>query len=305
VTELAPADLEHYRRDLTGYCYRMLGSSHDAEDAVQDTLARAWRALDTFEDRAGLRPWLYRIATNVCLDHLKGRKRRALPVDLESTGATLEHDVWVEPAADRVVLAADGDPAETVVARESVRIAFVAALQHLAPKQRAVLILRDVLKWRANEVADFLDTSTDAVNSMLRRARTALADVRPTSSSGSAVDLELLDRYVDAFERFDLDALATLLHHDAILEMPPIDLCVAGVTEICRWLAESDACRGAVFETVALNGSPAVALYQQGAPKAVQVLDVDGDRITAIHVFLDISLFPVLGLPPAPALAHC
>ena len=182
-----PAEqLEQFRRELTGYCYRMLGSIYEAEDAVQETMLRAWRALATFEDRTGLRPWLYRIATNVCLDLLKGRSRRALPMDVAPVatgelrrGDARPEETWVQPAPDGLILPVDGDPAESAVSRESVRLAFIAALQHLAPRQRAVLILRDVLRWRAAEVASLLDTSSDAVNSALRRARAAAHRRRP------------------------------------------------------------------------------------------------------------------------------
>src|SRR6516225_1240563 len=221
--------LEQYRHELTGYCYRMLGSIHEAEDAVQDTMLRAWRALDRFEEREGVRPWLYRIATNVCIDVSKGRARRALPMDVApaQTGDLVRGDVrpeafWIGPAPDRMVLS-EGDPADSAVSRESVRIAFIAALQHLAPRQRAVLILRDVLRWRAAEVAALLETSADAVNSALRRARAALTAVdpeaAPTEPAGG--DRELLAAYVSAFEHHDVDALVALLRHDAVVDMPP------------------------------------------------------------------------------------
>ena len=204
-----PAEqLEQYRRELVGYCYRMLGSIYEAEDAVQDTMLRAWRALPRFEDRAGLRPWLYRIATNVCIDMLKGRSRRALPMDVAPVaagelrrGEARPEATWIQPAPDSLVLPRDGDPAERAVSRESVRLAFIAALQHLAPRQRAVLILRDVLRWRAAEVATLLEASADAVNSALRRARAALADIdRDTApSQPSTGDREVLAAYIDAF----------------------------------------------------------------------------------------------------------
>ena len=190
-----PAEqLEQYRRELTGYCYRMLGSIHEAEDAVQDTMLRAWKALARFEDRAGLRPWLYRIATNVCLDMLKSRSRRALPMDVAPVGTSegrlidrRPDESWIGPAPDSLTLAFDGDPAEHAVSRESVRLAFIAALQHLAPRQRAVLILRDVLRWRAAEVAVLLETSSDAVNSALRRARAGARGHRPRHGTERAL----------------------------------------------------------------------------------------------------------------------
>jgi RNA polymerase sigma-70 factor (ECF subfamily) len=312
-----PADqLDQYRRELTGYCYRMLGSIYEAEDAVQETMLRAWRALATFEDRTGLRPWLYRIATNVCLDLLKGRSRRALPMDVApvATGELRPGDArpeatWVQPAPDSLILPTDGDPAEHAVARESVRLAFIAALQHLAPRQRAVLILRDVLRWRAAEVASLLDTSTDAVNSALRRARAALATIDRDSapSQPAAADRELLAAYINAFERHDVDALVALLRDDAILEMPPFELWMQGPDDIRRWLLAVDAFGQELFTPVNANGSPAVAVYRPptpgGQPTAftIQVLDNIAGRIGAIHVFLDPALFDLFGLPRVPA----
>ena len=307
--------LEQYRRELTGYCYRMLGSIHEAEDAVQDTMLRAWRALATFEDRAGLRPWLYRIATNVCIDMLKGRSRRALPMDVApvATGELRRGDrrpeaTWIQPAPDSMILPPDGDPAESVVSRESVRLAFIAALQHLAPRQRAVLVLRDVLRWRAAEVAVLLETSVDAVNSTLRRARAALAAVDRDSapSEPSAADRELLAAYIDAFERSDVDALARLLRDDAILEMPPFELWMRGPDDIRRWLLSVDAFGQEHLTPVDANGSPAVAVYRPQAPGlqptafSIQVLDTVAGHISAIHVFLDPALFALFGLPVEP-----
>jgi RNA polymerase sigma-70 factor, ECF subfamily len=312
---IRPDQLEQYRRELTGYCYRMLGSIHEAEDAVQDTMLRAWRALATFEDRAGLRPWLYRIATNVCIDMLKGRSRRALPMDVApvATGELRRGDrrpeaTWIQPAPDSMILPPDGDPAESVVSRESVRLAFIAALQHLAPRQRAVLVLRDVLRWRAAEVAVLLETSVDAVNSTLRRARAALAAVDRDSapSEPSAADRELLAAYIDAFERSDVDALAGLLRDDAILEMPPFELWMRGPDDIRRWLLSVDAFGQEHLTPVDANGSPAVAVYRPQAPGlqptafSIQVLDIVAGRISAIHVFLDPALFELFGLPVEP-----
>jgi RNA polymerase sigma-70 factor, ECF subfamily len=316
-TGAIPAEqLEPYRRELVGYCYRMLGSIHEAEDAVQDTMLRAWRALATFEDRTGLRPWLYRIATNVCLDMLKGRSRRALPMDVApvATGELRRGDprseaTWIQPAPDRLILPPDGDPAERVVSRESVRLAFIAALQHLAPRQRAVLILRDVLRWRATEVAVLLETSADAINSALRRARAALAaidrDFAP--SQPVAADRELLAAYIDAFERHDVDALVGLLRDDAILEMPPFELWMQGPDDIRRWLLAVDAFGQELLTPVDANGSPAVAVYRPRTPGeqptafSIQVLDIVAGRISAIHVFLNPALFELFGLPTDPA----
>jgi RNA polymerase sigma-70 factor, ECF subfamily len=309
-------DLEQYRRELTGYCYRMLGSIYEADDAVQDTMLRAWRALATFEDRTGLRPWLYRIATNVCIDMLKGRSRRALPMEVVpvATGELRRGDprpeaTWIQPAPDNLILPPGGDPAERAVARESVRLAFIAALQHLAPRQRAVLILRDVLRWRATEVAALLETSADAVNSALRRARAALATIDRDSapSQPAASDRDLLAAYIDAFERHDVDALVALLRDDAILEMPPFELWMQGPDDIRRWLLAVDAFGQELLTPVDANGSPAVAVYRpqppRGQPTAfgVQVLDIVAGRIGAIHVFLDPELFELFGLARVPA----
>jgi RNA polymerase sigma-70 factor (ECF subfamily) len=310
-------DLESYRRDLTGYCYRMLASPYDAEDAVQDTLVRAWRGLERFEDRpadgGGLRPWLYRIATNVCLDMLKGRSRRALPVELGPPGAgefamgdPMPEATWVQPMPDALLAGDAGDPAVVAVARETVRLAFIAALQHLPPRQRAVLILRDVLSWRASEVARLLETSEDAVNGALKRARAALAsvDLETEPPDNAEVERELLDGYVDAFERYDVDALVALLHEDAIVAMPPFELWLQGLADIRTFLAgmQDEGGHDRVLATSA-NGCPAVAVYRPdpaGAlePYAIMVLEVTGDRIAAIHAFLDTSLFSAFGLAP-------
>jgi len=316
------SDLEPYRRQLTAYCYRMLGSPQDAEDAVQDTLVRAWRGLSRFEDRAGLRPWLYRIATNVCLDMLKGRGRRALPMDIApagtargwepslklSLGTPRPEATWVQPIPDHLV-SSPTDPADVTVSRESIRLAFIAALQHLVPRQRAVLILRDVLSWRANEVAELLKASEDAVNSTLRRARAALAatnlDAVPTEPTEA--DRELLHRYIEAFERYDVDSLVALLHEDATLSMPPYELWLQGVPDIRRFLAalEVEGGRDRVIE-VAANGCPALAVYRPSGPSGalepfeIHVLEIAGGRIAAIHAFLDPGLFAVFGLLPAP-----
>jgi RNA polymerase sigma-70 factor (ECF subfamily) len=312
--DIRAEQLEQYRRELVGYCYRMLGSIHEAEDAVQDTMLRAWRARATLEDPTGLRPWLYRIATNVSLDMLKGRSRRALPMDVGpvATGELRRGDArpdetWIQPAPDQLILP-DGDPADHAVSRESVRLAFIAALQHLAPRQRAVLILRDVLRWRAAEVAVLLETSVDAVNSALRRARAALGDIDRDAgpSEPSAGDREVLAAYIDAFERHDVDALVGLLRDDAILEMPPFELWMRGPDDIRRWLLAVDAFGLDVLTPVAANGSPAVAVYRPHAPGgqptafAIQVLDVVAGRISAIHVFVDPALLELFGLPVDP-----
>ena len=295
----------------------MLASPYDAEDAVQDTLTRAWRGLKGFEDRSEdggrLRPWLYRIATNVCLDMLKGRRRRALPVELGPPGAgefamgdPRPEATWVQPIPDALLASDDGDPAVVAIARETVRLAFIAALQHLAPRQRAVLILRDVLSWRASEVARLLETSEDAVNGTLKRARAALAsaDLETEPPDSAEVERELLEGYVDAFERYDIDALVALLHEDAIVAMPPFELWLRGLTDIRTFLAamEDEGGHDRVTATSA-NGCPAVAVYRPdpaGAlePYAIMVLEVTRDRIAAIHAFLDTSLFSAFGLAP-------
>ena len=308
-------ELEEYRRELVGYCYRMLGSIHDAEDAVQDTMLRAWRAPDRFEDRRGLRPWLYRIATNVCFDLMKGRRRRTLPIEMAPAGTPesrlvdpMPEVTWVQPAPDGLVLPPDGDPAEHVVSRESVRLAFIAALQHLAPRQRAVLILRDVLRWQAAEVAVLLETSADAVNSALRRARVALGPIDRDEApiEPSASDRELLTAYVDAFERQDVDTLVSLLREDAIVEMPPFDLWLRGHADIRQWLTAVEALRDHVVVPVRANGSPAFAHYRSSSPGepptalAIHVLDVVDSQIIALHAFVDAALFELFGLPLEP-----
>jgi RNA polymerase sigma-70 factor (ECF subfamily) len=275
-------------------------------------MLRAWRALEMFEDRTGLRPWLYRIATNVCLDLLKRRSRRALPMDVAPVatgelrrGEPRPEATWIQPAPDRMILPPDNDPAGRAVARESVTLAFIAALQHLVPRQRAVLILRDVLRWRATEVAALLETSADAVNSALRRARAALSGIDRDSAPSQARtgEPELLAAYVDAFERHDVEALVGLLRDDAILEMPPFELWMQGRADIRRWILAVDAFGQEQLTPVAANGSPAVAVYRPqepgGRPTAfsIQVLDVVATRITAIHVFLEPALFELFGLP--------
>ena len=312
---IAADELERYRRELTGYSYRMLGSIHEAEDAVQDTMMRAWRALETLEDRTGLRPWLYRIATNVCIDMLKRRSRRALPMDVAPVatsdarlGVRRPEANWIQPAPDSLILPPDDDPGELAVSRESVRLAFIAALQHLAPRQRAVLILRDVLRWRAEEVAVLLETSADAVNSALRRARSALATVEaePAPSQPAEADRELLAAYVDAFHRHDVDALVALLRDDAIVQMPPFELWLRGRDDIRRWLIAVDALSDHLLTPVHANGSPAAAVYRPQTPGgsptafAIHVLDVVAGRISAIHSFLDPALFESFGLPDHP-----
>ncbi len=309
--------LELHRVELTAYAYRMLGSAFEAEDAVQETFLRAWRSFDGFEGRAALRSWLYRIATNVCLDMLTGRERRARPMDLapaKTADAPLDEGLsetsWILPMPDGRVLPAGGDPADAVESRESVRLAFVAALQHRPPRQRAVLILREVLRWKAAEVAELLDTSVASVNSALQRARATLADtdVETTDSSQPMDDEQraLLARYVDAFERYDLDSLTSLLREDATWSMPPYQLWLQTHEDIRRWcLGPGIGCRGSRLIPTAANGSPAFGQYKPGGqegilePWSLQVLEVSAGRIVGICFFLDTaSLFPLFGLPP-------
>ena len=315
--------LEQHRRQLTGYCYRMLGSTFEAEDAVQETLVRAWRGLDRFEGRAALRSWLYRIATNVCLDMLSGRERRARPMDLGPAGtadgpvgAPLPETTWLEPVPDGRVLPADGDPAELAMSRETIRLAFVAALQHLPARQRAVLILREVLHWKASEVAELLDTTVVSVNSALQRARAQLAssDVRETDTLelADAEQRALLARYVDAFERYDMDSLVSLLHEDATLSMPPLELWLRGHDDLRRWfLGIGAGCRGSKLVPAMANGSPAFGQYRSSGPDgsfepwALQVLEISNGRIVALNSFLDTArLFPLFGLPARPDGEH-
>ncbi len=317
LTEPRGLELDEYRRELTGYCYRMLGSSFDAEDAVQETMVRAWRSLGDFEGRSSLRSWLYRIATNVALDMLNARKRRALPMDLSdsswqpveaSLGAQLPERSWVEPILDNRVLADHADPAEMAVARESIRLAFVAALQQLPPRQRAVLILRDVLRWKADEVAALLDASVASVNSALQRARATMAkDGLPADNSPDGLDDEsaaLLTRYVEAFEGYDIDAFVSLLHEDATQNMPPYQMWLQGSADIGRWmLGPGSGCRGSRLVPIEANGAPAFAHYRRDAsgtghaPFALQVLELSNGRVAGISSFLDTRLFRLLGLP--------
>ena len=308
--------LEQHRAELTGYCYRMLGSAFEAEDAVQETLIRAWRNIDRFEGRAALRSWLYRIATNVCLDMLKGRERRARPMDLGPAREPVAENLstraevtWIEPMPDGRVLP-EGDPAEVIAARETVRLAFVAALQHLPPKQRAVLILCEVLHWKAAEVAELLDTSLASVNSALQRARATLEASNVTASntapSVDGANAELLARYVAAFERYDMDALTALIHEDATQSMPPYDLWLHGRDDILSWwVGPGGGCRGSrVIATHAANGAPAFGQYKPSEtgegyePWALQVLEIEGGKIVELTFFLDTeNVFPLFGLP--------
>lgn len=311
-------DLEQHRRELTAYCYRMLGSGFDADDAVQETMVRAWRGVDRFDGRSSLRSWMYRIATNVCFDALHGRSRRALPMDLSASpsapvltalGTPLPETTWVEPVPDSRVLPDTADPAELAVARESVRLAFVAALQHLPPRQRAVLVLREVLRWKADEVADLLGTTVASVNSALQRARATMADRAPLGTAPDPLDEahnDLLRRYVEAFESYDIDALVALLHEDATQCMPPYALWLSGPADIGAWhLGPGAGCRDSRMVRIEVNGTTGFAQYKptgQGTrrePWAVHLLEVADGRISSITNLLGPEHFRLLGLPEA------
>jgi RNA polymerase sigma-70 factor (ECF subfamily) len=322
----APVDLdrqlERHRVELTGYCYRMLGSAFEAEDAVQETMVRAWRSYDRFEGRSSLRTWLYRIATNVCLDHLDGRQRRARPVDLgpaRSADGPVPEPVagesWVEPMPDARVFGigsgSGGDPADSVASRESIRLAFIAALQYLPPRQRAVLVLREVLAWHADEVAELLDTSVASVNSALQRARATLASRNVTESDPlRPMDPEqqlLLSRYLRAFEAYDMDALLELVHAEATSSMPPYEMWLQGATQIRDWMIGPGAeCEGSRLVPTVANGVPAFGQYRPSGPGgrhepwSLQVLEINDGKITGFNFFLDPELFPLFGLPAHP-----
>ena len=308
-------ELERHRGELTAYCYRMLGSPFDAEDAVQDTFVRAWRSRDSFEGRAAVRSWLYRIATNVCLDTLKSKERRVRPMDLGPAQEPLEKNLhtrseatWLEPIPEQLV-APERDPADVTVERESIRLALMAALQHLPPRQRAVLILREVLRWEASEVAQLLDTSVASVNSALQRARATLARSNLSASEPaprlSEGDRAMLDRYVAAFERYDLSALTSLLREDATQSMPPYDMWLSGRDDVLAWwFGPGIGCRGSrVIPTVSANGMPTYGQYKPSPnggydPWALQVLQLSEGRIADITFFLDTArIFPLFGLP--------
>jgi RNA polymerase sigma-70 factor (ECF subfamily) len=349
VDAFEPEQLELHRRELTGYCYRMLGSFAEAEDAVQETLIRAWKAQDGFEGRSSVRTWLHRVATNVCLDMLRGRKRRALPMGLVPSttaaevmrtgdiGPELGESTWVLPVPDSRVLPEHADPAQLTAQRDSVRLAFVAALQHLPPRQRSVLLLREVLDWSAAEVAELLGSSVAAVNSALQRARATLAARQLDAGAGAAAGAgisgppaqgggiaaaeavrsgdgtatdeaarrDLLAEFVEAFERYDIDRLTTLLHDDAVQSMPPYELWLRGAAEIGRWMLGPGAdCRGSrLLPAGSANGAAAFGQYRCDGhggytPFALQMVRLDGARIAEIHSFLlPQLLFPLFGLP--------
>ena len=297
---VAQQDLETYRRELTGYCYRMLGSAFEADDAVQETMLRAWKNADGFEGRASVRSWIYKIATNVCLDALRGEKRRALPMDLGPSSPPLEsllrpwpsEDIWVTPIPDAKVMPAHGDPAQIAEVRDSVRLAFVTALQHLPARQRAALILCEVLRLPAAEAAGVLDSSVASVNSALQRARATLA--------------ELLARYVDAFQRYDMKALLALIHDDAVMTMPPFEFWVRGNADITAWMMQPtpSQCAGSILVPVQANGVQAFGQYKPDPaggyqPWGLQVHEISGGKLSRLTWFLNTGvMFPLFGLPP-------
>jgi RNA polymerase sigma-70 factor (ECF subfamily) len=315
---LAGADLDDallaYRRELTGFCYRMLGSGSEAEDAVQETFLRAWRSIDGFEGRSSFRSWLYRIAKNVCVDMGKSRQRRARPMEMGPSVAIADaalgnphpENVFLQPISDERVIDLDGDPAEVAVARETIRLAFVTALQRLPARQRSVLILCQVLRWQASEVAELMDMSVASVNSALQRARATMA-ATPEDALDPTIDAEqevLLRRYVDAFERYDIPALVELLRDDVILSMPPFDLWMRGPENLAGWfLGEGIVCKDGRLLPVAVNGTAGFGNYHQVRPGlwepfAIQVIEVSQGKIVGHHNFLYPDLFAEFGLPP-------
>lgn len=311
---LAASDLEAHRAALTGLCYRMLGSAVDADDAVQETMVRAWKSLDGFDGRSSLRTWLHRVATNVCLDAIAARARRTRPVEDGPVGTpddaleTRERTHWIEPIPDAHTIPADAHPEERLVLRQSIRLAFVAALQHLPPKQRASLLLTEVLGWSIAECASCLETSEAAIHSALQRARATLAakDLATLPAPLTETQRALVDRYVEAFERYDVDALTALLHRDATLSMPPYTLWLTGHADIARWLRGPGApCRGSKLVRVEASGMPAIAQYRPSEGGgyhawAILMLELGPGEITSMTSFLDVeTLFPRFGLPLA------
>jgi RNA polymerase sigma-70 factor, ECF subfamily len=314
--ELDRREYDRLTRELTGYCYRMLGSPFDAEDAVQETMVRAWRDHEHFEGRSSLRTWLYRIATNVCIDMLRHRRRRVIPMDLRPPSradglrvpASLPEHEWVLPIPGAWIGADETDPAQRVISKETVRLAFVAAIQRLTPRQRAVLILRDVLQFSAAESAQLLGTTVASANSALQRARVALPGHSPDGEgSEPGVDSALLDEYVAAFESFDLSRLTSLLRDDAIQSMPPVEMWLRGADQIVRFMAGPGAeCRGSRLLPTTANGCAAFGQYRRDGnggykPWALQVVETAGDQISALHCFVMMpELFTLFGLPPQP-----
>jgi RNA polymerase sigma-70 factor (ECF subfamily) len=310
-----PEVADRYRRELTAHCYRMTGSVYDAEDMVQETYLRAWKAFDDFEGRSSVRTWLYRIATNVCLTNLEGRGRRPLPTGLGMPDSqardelvTADEVPWLQPMPDVMVDVANVDPAEVVGNRDAIRLAFVAALQHLPPRQRAVLVLRDVLRWTAKETAAALDTTVAAVNSALQRAHAQLAEKQ--LSEGTVEDAltpeheQMLERYVQAFWAKDVDALVTMLAADAVWEMPPFTGWYQGAATIAELIEHN--CPGGAHDMPMLrtsaNGQPAYGLYMRTPegdfrPFQLQVLQLVDGRVRHVVAFFEDGLFETFGLP--------
>ncbi|MFD3507264.1 sigma-70 family RNA polymerase sigma factor [Nocardia sp. NPDC058666] len=309
------AEFETHRRELCAYAYRMLGSSFEAEDAVQETFTRAWRSYDSFEGRASLRSWLYKIATNICLDMLDRPQSRARPMDLNGPGRPdsplpmpQPDYVWIEPIPN--ALAFGADPADHASTKDTLRLAFVAACQHLPATQRAILIMREVLRFSAGETAEALMMSPASVNSALQRARATMSKVQPTvADSFDETDpdqVKLVDDFVKAFEAYDMDALTTLLKADVALSMPPFDLWISGPENVAAFmLSTGSACRNSRMVPVQANGSPAFGHYKPSdepgvwVPWSITVLELEGDTIAGLNFFLDTQrLFPLFGLEP-------
>jgi RNA polymerase sigma-70 factor, ECF subfamily len=310
---LERAEYERLTRELTGYCYRMLGSPFDAEDAVQDTMVRAWREFGSFEGRSSLRTWLHRIATNVCIDMLRKRSRRTVPMDLQpptrAEGARipppLNERTWVLPIPDAKLADGNADPVEQLMTKETVRLAFVAALQRLTPLQRAALILRDVLQLSAAETAELLGTTVASANSALQRARAAVPFIDKDKPTQGETEPALLEEYVAAFEAYDVSRLTALLRSDAVNSMPPLPLWLRGRDEIRVWmLGPGSECRGSRLLPTAANSCAAFAQYRPDGrgvhhPWAMQVLETDGSLITGLHCFVFPELFTYFGFPAA------
>lgn len=319
MTSARTLTVEPYRKELVAFCYRYFGCYAEAEDAVQETMVRAWKYAGEFEGRSSIRTWLYRIAANVCLDMKRAPQRRALPMDLTGPGsvpqdvsalAMLPDPVWIGPIADRH-LPVPQDPADAVLQRESVRLALVAALQLLPPRQRVVLILRDVLSWSAAECGELLNMSVASINSALARARKTMAAADPATGPtvvDDAAGRRLLERYLKAFEDYDVDRMVSLLSEDAAFSMPPFSLWFKGIDSIRQWWDGPGrrVCENSRAMAVSANGAPGMAVYHltadgRYAPFAVHVLGVRDGRIAEITHFLDRKVFREFGLPDEPA----
>ncbi|RRQ25706.1 sigma-70 family RNA polymerase sigma factor [Rhodococcus sp. Eu-32] len=309
------AQFDPYRRELLAHCYRMTGSIHDAEDLLQETYIRAWRGYSKFEGRSSMRTWLYRIATNTCLTALEGKSKRPLPTGLGAPSSDPTDDLverheipWLEPIADSD-LSDSGDPASIVVGRESIRLAFIAALQHLSSRQRAALLMREVLQWKASEVAEALATTTTAVNSLLQRARAQLDEIAPSEDGvvepSSAQTQELLRKYVDSFENYDIAQLVELFTQDAVWEMPPFVGWYQGGENIGALIRGNCPAKGAGdmrMVATSANGQPAYGLYMRDAsgthvPFQLHVVDIADGKVSHVTCFFDLTLFERFGLP--------